>query len=121
MSSRTRYTSPLHAGARFVAQRGLLKPLVWRLVTVTVLGEEHLRGLNRPFVVVSNHASHLDAPLILGSLPRKVARYVAAGAARRLLLRRLVAQGPHLVVLQCVPGRPHWTPRPPRPGHQPAR
>jgi 1-acyl-sn-glycerol-3-phosphate acyltransferase len=32
-------------------------------------------------VVVSNHASHLDAPLILGSLPRKLARYLAAGAA----------------------------------------
>jgi Acyltransferase len=81
MPSRTRYTSPLHATARFVAQRGMLKPLVWRLVTVTVLGEEKLRGLNRPFVVVSNHASHLDAPLILGSLPSKLARYVAAGAA----------------------------------------
>ena len=81
MSSRSRYTSPLHAGSRFIAQRGLLKPLVWRLTTVTVLGEEHLRDLRRPFVVVSNHASHLDAPLILGSLPRKLARYVAAGAA----------------------------------------
>src|SRR4029453_8010622 len=81
MSSRSRYTSPGHASARLVAQRGLLKPLVWRLVTVTVLGEEHLVGLSRPFVVVSNHASHLDAPLILGSLPHKLSRYVAAGAA----------------------------------------
>ena len=48
MSSRSRYTSPLHAPARSVAQRGLLKPLVWRLVTVTVLGEEHLKALRRP-------------------------------------------------------------------------
>jgi len=76
-----RFTSPLFVGMRFVAQRLMLKPLVWSLASVEVHGTASLKKLGKSFIVVANHSSHLDAPLIIGGLPYRHARYLAAGAA----------------------------------------
>ena len=76
-----RFNSPYQAIARFLAQRALLKPLIWSLTRVTVIRSEKLKDVKGGFVVVANHSSHLDTPLIVGSLPRPLARYLAAGAA----------------------------------------
>ncbi len=76
-----RYTSRGHALARFIAQHLVLKPVVWSLVTVNVIGVQNLKDVGKAFVVIANHGSHLDTPLILGALPRKMSRYLAAGAA----------------------------------------
>lgn len=81
VSERGRYRSKSHRAARFVAQQLLLKPAIWALVDVKVHGKDRLKHLEDPYIVVSNHSSHLDCPLILGSLPRRLSRNLATGAA----------------------------------------
>jgi 1-acyl-sn-glycerol-3-phosphate acyltransferase len=67
--------------ARDAIQRFVLRPLVWSETAPRVHGLEHLDGLRGPVVFVSNHSSHLDAPLILCSLPKRWRDRTAVGAA----------------------------------------
>jgi 1-acyl-sn-glycerol-3-phosphate acyltransferase len=46
-----------------------------------VHGLDHLEGLAGPVVFAANHSSHLDAPLILCSLPKRWRDRTAVGAA----------------------------------------
>ena len=62
-------------------QRQLLKPVTWSQTRPIVEGVEYLENLRAPAVFIANHSSHLDAPLIVSSLPRRFADRLAVGAA----------------------------------------
>jgi 1-acyl-sn-glycerol-3-phosphate acyltransferase len=73
--------SPVARAAREGIQRYLLKPIVWNETRPRVEGLDNLDTVRPPVMFVSNHSSHLDAPLLLCSLPREWARRTAVGAA----------------------------------------
>jgi 1-acyl-sn-glycerol-3-phosphate acyltransferase len=67
--------------ARHAIQQYALKPLVWNEARVRVEGLDVLETLPPPVIFISNHSSHLDAPLLLCSLPPAWRERTAVGAA----------------------------------------
>jgi len=57
------------------------KPLVWTETRPTVEGLDNLESLTPPVMFVANHASHMDTPLLLCSLPREWRERTAVAAA----------------------------------------
>jgi 1-acyl-sn-glycerol-3-phosphate acyltransferase len=73
--------SPGAVAVRRAVQRYGLKPLVRSQVSVQVSGLEVLDDLRGPVLFVANHSSHLDAPLVLTTLPERWRRWTAVAAA----------------------------------------
>lgn len=67
--------------AREVAQKVGLEPLFRSQVRTRVEGLDVLARVEGPVIFVANHASHLDTPLILLSLPDEWRRRTAVAAA----------------------------------------
>lgn len=76
-----RYHSAAHATGRFIAQQLVMKPYFWSALQVHIHGRSHLKSLSSPCIVIANHSSHVDAPVIFGALPRRLSRNLATGAA----------------------------------------
>ena len=72
--------------------RLLLDPMLAFYTRRRTTGRRELGRLKAPMILVANHVSHLDAPVILAALPRRVRkRTVVAAAADYFYRNRLVA------------------------------
>ena len=104
-SNKRRYASALNRVPRAAAQVLLLKPFVWRVLHVQVHGTEHLEGLanDDAFVVVANHSSHFDAPLVIGALPTRLGQRISTAAAADYFFSHWYTAGPTQLFFNAFP------------------
>ncbi len=72
--------------------RFVLNPIMDYYAARRASGREKLESVKGPVILVANHASHLDTPVILSALPRRLRkRTVVAAAADYFYKNRVVA------------------------------
>jgi 1-acyl-sn-glycerol-3-phosphate acyltransferase len=59
-----------------------MRPLIESELSLDVHGLDSLDGVRKPVIFVSNHTSHLDATIIMSTLPPEWQRSTAVGAAK---------------------------------------
>ncbi len=67
---------------RGASQAVFLLPLARVFAWITVAGLDHVQNLQGPVIFAANHQSHMDAPVILAALPRRVRARVATAMAK---------------------------------------
>ncbi|MCT2976043.1 lysophospholipid acyltransferase family protein [Propionibacterium freudenreichii] len=75
------YKSTTASIARNMVRMALIRPAVDAAIKVHVHGLEHLDGLESPFIVTPNHSGHFDGPLVMLTMPKRLTKNLATGAA----------------------------------------
>ncbi|WP_240625262.1 lysophospholipid acyltransferase family protein, partial [Kocuria tytonicola] len=75
------YTQPVRRIVRRIVQGVFFRGLVNRTITRTNVVDPAAYGVKGTCVVVANHSSHLDAPLVMSGVPRYISRDLATGVA----------------------------------------
>lgn len=82
------YVSKAHKNARKLVRSVVTKPVISTVIAPIVEGGENVAGLDGAFIVVGNHSSHLDAPMMFSLLPGEITERLATGAAADYFYRK---------------------------------
>jgi 1-acyl-sn-glycerol-3-phosphate acyltransferase len=88
---------------RSLIQRTLLFPALDAVCHPTVVGGAVLATLDGAYVLVANHSSHLDCPLLLWALPGSVRRRTVVAAARDYFYSNRVGGAALTLALGTIP------------------
>jgi 1-acyl-sn-glycerol-3-phosphate acyltransferase len=94
------------APARFVRERCMqfvLNPVMDYYAARQATGREKLSALKGPVILVANHASHMDTPVILSALPRKLRKRTAVAAAADYFYRNKLTASLVSLIFNTVP------------------
>lgn len=82
-----KYRSRWRSAMRFVLQRGVFRLVVRSAITPSTVVHRRVKSVRGPFVLVANHSSHTDAPLLAQGLPWAQARFLSTGVAADYFFR----------------------------------
>ncbi len=92
--------------ARWVRERFMqfvMNPLLDHYAARRATGIEKLQHLKGPVILVANHASHMDTPIILSALPRKLRKRTAVAAAADYFYRNRITAYLASLLFNTVP------------------
>ncbi len=81
----------------------VLNPVMDYYAARQATGKEKLASLKGPVILVANHASHMDTPVILSALPRKLRKRTAVAAAADYFYRNKLTASLVSLIFNTVP------------------
>jgi len=94
------------APARWVREnfmRFVLNPVMDYYAARRSDGYEKIAALDEPVILVANHASHMDTPVILSALPRKLRKHTAVAAAADYFYKNKIIASIVSLIFNTVP------------------
>jgi long-chain acyl-CoA synthetase len=79
---------------RWLLQAGFIRPVVRYYMKIRVMGREKFDRVDKPFLLIANHVSNLDAIVLTMALPWKIRKRVAVAAAADLFQEWDSSQAP---------------------------